>query len=29
MIQDKYLLVIMIPYYVDEENRRSAGRPLA
>ena len=23
MIQDKYLLVIMIPYYIDEENRRS------
>jgi hypothetical protein len=23
MIQDKYLLVIMIPYYIDEDNRRS------
>jgi hypothetical protein len=23
MIQDKYLLVIMIPYYIDEEIRRS------
>ena len=23
MIQDKYLLVIMIPYYIDEGNRRS------